>query len=74
MRGSAPRVSVHLRPFHASFRTDAASGALLLACGIAVQVCANRPLADTYFRLFDTAITVGAAPRLSLSTAQQEIS
>src|SRR3990172_5008181 len=60
MRGSAPTLSVLLRPFQAFFRTEAASGALLLACAIAALIWANGPLADTYFRLLDTAITVGA--------------
>ena len=49
-----------LRPFQAFFRLEASGGLLLLFCAAVALVWANTPLADVYFGLWQTIVTVGA--------------
>src|SRR5712691_9222969 len=58
-------------PFQEFFRTEAAGGALLVACaGLALAV-ANSAWADTYHRLLATTLTIAAGGHgLSLSVHQ----
>jgi NhaA family Na+:H+ antiporter len=55
---SAP-ASVLLRPFQQFIKTEAAGGVLLMACAAAALVLANSPLADPFFGLWQTTVTVG---------------
>jgi len=55
-----------LRPFQAFFELEASGGVVLLACAAAALAWANGPWADTYVRLWETVITVGAE-RFALS-------
>ncbi|HEY0970541.1 MAG TPA: Na+/H+ antiporter NhaA [Gemmatimonadales bacterium] len=50
-----------LRPFQRFFRLEAASGILLLLCAVVALGWANSPLAESYFRLWSTRITVDVA-------------
>ena len=57
--------------FHDFFRTEAAGGALLIACAVAALVAANSAWADSYHHLWDTALPVAIAGRtLSLDLHQ----
>ncbi len=47
-----------IRPFQAFFRTEAASGVLLLALAVVALLWANSPWASAYFSLWDTLVTV----------------
>ena len=49
-----------LRPFQTFFRLEASGGLLLLLCALVALVWANTPLADVYFGLWQTIVTVGA--------------
>ena len=48
-----------LRPFQAFFELEASGGIVLLACAATALAWANGPWAETYFRLWETVITVG---------------
>src|SRR6187549_878214 len=45
-------------PFQEFFRTEAAGGALLVACACAALIVANSRWADTYYRLLATTVTL----------------
>jgi NhaA family Na+:H+ antiporter len=47
-------------PFQEFFRTEAATGALLVACACAALTMANSPWADAYHRLWETPIAVAS--------------
>ena len=47
-----------LRPFQRFFRLEAASGILLVLAAIVALAWANSPAADSYFRLWQTTITI----------------
>ena len=51
-----------LRPFAEFFRTEAASGLLLIAVAVVALVWANSPLAASYVALWQTTVTLGAGP------------
>ena len=58
-------------PFQEFFRTEAAGGALLVACACAALVVANSGWAEAYHRLLATTITIAAGGHaLSLSVHQ----
>ena len=58
-------------PFETFFRTEAAGGALLLACACAALVVANSAWADAYHRLLATTIAIsGGGHALSLTVHQ----
>ena len=58
-------------PFHEFFRTEAAGGALLVACATAALLVANSGSADTYHRLLATPIAIaGGGHGLSLTVHQ----
>ena len=58
-------------PFQEFFRTEAAAGALLVACACAALVVANSPWADAYHRLWATPIAVASGGHgLSLTLHQ----
>jgi NhaA family Na+:H+ antiporter len=58
-------------PFQEFFRTEAAGGALLVACACAALVVANSGWADIYHRLLTTTITMAAGTHaLALSVHQ----
>ncbi len=58
-------------PFQEFFRTEAAGGALLVACACAAFVVANSRWADVYHHLWATTITVaGEGHGLSLTVHQ----
>ncbi|MDX1420166.1 MAG: Na+/H+ antiporter NhaA [Rubricoccaceae bacterium] len=50
------------RAFLSFFQTSAAGGIVLLACAAVALVWANSPLADAYFALWETYLTVGGGP------------
>ena len=50
--------SAATRPFQEFFRTEAATGALLVICAAAALAAANSPWADAYHRLWATPIAV----------------
>lgn len=56
--GTGSAAHVLLRPFQSFFKLEAASGILLLAMAVLALLWANTPLADRYFALRDTPITV----------------
>src|SRR5687768_965713 len=60
---SAPQrlvsLSTSVRPFQAFFRSEAASGIVLLACTVVALVWANSPYAASYVGLWQTKLTVG---------------
>ena len=59
MAGRVRAVGLRLiRPFQRFFELEAASGLLLLACAVAALVWANSPQAASYFRLWQTPVTV----------------
>lgn len=47
-----------LRPFQTFFRLESASGILLLLSALVALIWANSPLAESYFRLWNTRVTV----------------
>ena len=55
-----PRIYRLIRPFQEFARIQASSGILLLVCTVLALLWANSPWADTYTRLLDTKVTVGA--------------
>jgi NhaA family Na+:H+ antiporter len=58
-------------PFQEFFRTEAAGGALLVACACAALVVANSGWADAYYRLLATTIAIDAGGHaLSLTVHQ----
>jgi NhaA family Na+:H+ antiporter len=58
-------------PFHEFFRTEAAGGALLVACACAALIVANSGSADSYRRLLATTISIAGEGRgLSLTVHQ----
>jgi NhaA family Na+:H+ antiporter len=58
-------------PFQEFFRTEAAGGALLVACACAALVVANSGAAETYHRFLTTTITIAAGSHaLALSVHQ----
>ena len=60
-----PRKSLVRRvvmPFQDFFRTEAASGIVLLACAAVALVWANSPLGESYFHLWETHLVVGGGP------------
>ncbi|MGH7585444.1 MAG: Na+/H+ antiporter NhaA [Gemmatimonadales bacterium] len=57
-----------LAPFVRFFRTEAASGVLLLACAVVALAWANSPWAESYFHLWEIQVRIGAGARaLSMS-------
>jgi NhaA family Na+:H+ antiporter len=60
-------------PFQEFFRTEAAGGALLVACACAALVVANSAWADAYHRLLATTIVVAAGGHTLSLTAHQWI-
>ncbi|MDX1547452.1 MAG: Na+/H+ antiporter NhaA [Rhodothermales bacterium] len=52
-------IDLMLRPFQTFVRQEAAGGVLLLICAVAALLLANSPLADGYFALWETLVTVG---------------
>ena len=66
-----PQESRSTSPFQEFFRTEAAGGALLVACACAALIVANSAWADAYHRLLATTIAVaGGAHDLSLTVHQ----
>jgi len=64
-------VIVSTRAFQEFFRTEAAGGALLVACACAALLVANSSWADSYHRLLATPVVMGAgAHALSLTVHQ----
>src|SRR5229473_161491 len=63
--------SASTTPFQEFFRTEAATGALLVFCAAAALGIANSPWADAYSRLWATPIAgVGGGHTLSLTLHQ----
>jgi NhaA family Na+:H+ antiporter len=60
-------------PFQEFFRTEAAGGALLVACACAALVVANSGWADTYHRLLATTIAISAGGHVLSLTVHQWI-
>jgi NhaA family Na+:H+ antiporter len=60
-------------PFQEFFRTEAAGGALLVACACAALVVANSGWADAYHRLLATTIVIAAGGRGPSLTVHQWI-
>ncbi|MDP2848913.1 MAG: Na+/H+ antiporter NhaA [Humidesulfovibrio sp.] len=61
-------IEIILSPFNRFFKTSAAGGLLLMACTAAAMIWANSPFGDSYARLQDVHLTVGAGKsELSLS-------
>jgi NhaA family Na+:H+ antiporter len=56
--GTAP-TPLLIRPFAEFFRLEAAGGILLLAAASLALILANSPLAESYFRFWNTSVTVG---------------
>ena len=66
-----PREPRSTSPFQEFFRTEAAGGALLVACACAALVVANSAWADAYHRLLATTIAIaGGGHALSLTVHQ----
>jgi NhaA family Na+:H+ antiporter len=61
------------RPFQEFFRTEAAGGALLVACAGAALLIANSRWASGYFALLATPVTIGAAGQTFSLTIQHWI-
>ena len=68
-----PRESRSTSPFQEFFRTEAAGGALLVACACAALIVANSGWADAYHRLLATPIAIAAGGHLLSLTAHQWI-
>jgi NhaA family Na+:H+ antiporter len=65
----SPRTS----PFQEFFRTEAAAGALLVACAFASLAAANSPWADTVHHLWATPVVIAAGEHGVSLTADQWI-
>src|SRR3954466_1525300 len=55
VQAAAPTVT---NPFQEFFRTEAATGALLILCACAALLLANSPWADGYHRAWATALAI----------------
>src|ERR1700704_6069908 len=63
--------SAATNPFQEFFRTEAATGALLVTCACAALLVANSAWADAYHRLWATPVAVGGGGHtLSLTVHQ----
>ena len=62
-----------INPFQEFFRTEAAGGALLVACACAALVVANSKWADAYHRLLSLTITIGPRDHALALTVHQWI-
>ena len=60
MASPSPNPDSRQSLFKDFFRTEAAGGILLLTCALFAIIWANSPLADSYFGLWETVVTVGA--------------
>jgi NhaA family Na+:H+ antiporter len=69
----APEDSHPTNPFQEFFRTEAAGGALLVACACAALVVANSKWADEYHRLLSVTITIGPGDHALALTVHQWI-
>ena len=69
----APEDSHATNPFQEFFRTEAAGGALLVACACAALVVANSKWADAYHRLLSVTITIGPGDHALALTVHQWI-
>jgi len=68
-----PEDSRPTSPFQEFFRTEAAGGALLVACACAALVVANSAWADAYRRLLSVMIAIGAGGHALTLTLHQWI-
>jgi len=68
-----PEDSRPTSPFQEFFRTEAAGGALLVACACAALVVANSAWADAYHRLLSVMIGIGAGGHALTLTLHQWI-
>ena len=60
VEGSPPRAAiVLLRPFQRFFALEVSGSLLLLGCAVVALIAANSPLADDWFHLWETPVTVG---------------
>lgn len=57
-----PLIERVLAPFQRFFRTESASGLVLLACTAVALAWANSPWADSYVHLWETELTLGLGP------------
>ena len=62
-RGPDPAAGGPLAPFVRFFRTEAASGVLLLACAVVALAWANSPWAEAYFHLWEVPVAVSIGGR-----------
>jgi NhaA family Na+:H+ antiporter len=69
----APEDSRPTNPFQEFFRTEAAGGALLVACAGAALLVANSRWADVYHRVLSVTITIGAGDHALALTVHQWI-
>src|SRR4029450_9887575 len=69
----APEDSRPTNPFQEFFRTEAAGGALLVACACAALVVANSSWADAYHSLLSVTITIGPRDHALALTVHQWI-
>jgi NhaA family Na+:H+ antiporter len=71
MMAAEPQESRSTSPFQEFFRTEAAGGAVLVACACAALIVANSAWADAYHRLLATTIAIAAGGHeLSLTVHQ----
>jgi NhaA family Na+:H+ antiporter len=68
-----PEDSRPTNPFQEFFRTEAAGGALLVACACAALVVANSAWADAYHHLLSATIAIGAGGHALALTVHQWI-
>ena len=64
-----PQDSRSTNPFQEFFRTEAAGGALLVACACAALVVANSAWADAYHRLLATTIAIAGGEGMHCRSA-----
>jgi NhaA family Na+:H+ antiporter len=69
----APEDSRPTNPFQEFFRTEAAGGALLVACACAALVVANSRWADAYHSLLSLTISIGSSDHALALTVHQWI-
>jgi NhaA family Na+:H+ antiporter len=69
----SPDDSRPTNPFQEFFRTEAAGGALLVACACAALVVANSAWADTYHRFLSVTIAIGPGEHALALTVHQWI-
>jgi NhaA family Na+:H+ antiporter len=69
----APEDVRRTNPFQEFFRTEAAGGALLVACACAALVVANSKWAEAYHRLLSVTITIGPGDHALALTVHQWI-